>query len=703
MWTTVLKLDSFKNKEAYMLALAADNSTFISDKIKDAIKNDNRKNVKNINAWNKQLVNTNLERLERKYPNIPDLKEIKERALKLRDSLESLNARDYTVISISEEIKGLLDDNKFKEIDELLIKKMHKRKSSHSIKIKNTVKPQIGLIENLLKSAIKQNIDALDMYYYDASDVEYDISNLTDVSDLEQHEPYIVLTKDTMTFADRIPPHIKSVVKEHLKKHTKDTKLKIGISGKFKPSILVTHLGPNILKETPKEIGTEYKATITEPRQVLDYLEILGKIGKITALLPGPREEATKRYNTIFANQGRSAIYIYPALRVILSEPALELDQISMNIDSHRKIRAVKFKTKTLLMDNWFRPRENIDNETVVIDENEIIPDIIDAIDSDLVVDWNKNYSKFNDLRNLYKLPASKRNRVLHSDFKGTEELYGPKTIKLHNDFMDLVSESMVNFFSEENYKILLQLEDDIKTYGIDAPKELADHFGLSDTVSEEVINLLHDILDNGVFDIGVKNLFTDRTVTDAGIMSRSGRRIDSKLYTAVKANAKRALDLKEGEEKVLNELVKDLDLLYDFIRKHFDTAPKDVYEFEEALQDLQEGQLDVDDFSPTQTTLSDILEMMAQISWLLGDGKVMINKKKLSDAIDKGDKKGIQKYIQEYKSDYTEVQELMVSATLEAIERIGKSPEHYNKMVKDKTTKNLISMLKNAKLIREI
>ena len=185
--------------------------------------------------------------------------------------------------------------------------------------------------------------------------------------------------------------------------------------------------------------------------------------------------------------------------------------------------------------------------------------------------------------------------------------------------------------------------------------------------------------------------------------MSRSGRRIDSKLYTAVKANAERALDLNEGEEKELNELVKDLDLLYDFIRKHFDTAPKDVYEFEEALQDLQEGQLDVDDFSPTQTTLSDILEMMAQISWLLGDGKVMINKKKLSDAIDKGDKKGIQKYIQEYKSDYTEVRELMVSATLEAIERIGKSPEHYNKMVRDKTTKNLISMLENAKLLREI
>lgn len=687
-----------------MLALAADNSTFISDKIKDAIKNDNRKNVKNINAWNKQLVNTDLERLERKYPKIPDVKAIKERAFKLKDLLESLSARDYNVISISDKIKELLNDNKFKEIDELLIKETGNRYTRRQRKIKNTVKPQIGLIANLLKRAIKQNIDALDMYYYDASLVSIDTSNLTDVSDLEQHEPYIVLTTNEITFADRIPPHIKSVVQEHLKKHTKDTKLKVGMPYQFKPSILVTHLGPNILKETPKEIGTEYKATITEPRQVLDYLEILGKTGKIMALLPGPREEATKRYNTIFANQGRNAIYIYPALRVILSEPALDLDQISMTLDSHRDIRALKFKTKTLLMDNWFRPRENIDNETVVIDENEIIPDIIDVIDSDLEDDWNKNYSKYTKLRNLYKLPASKRNRVLHSDFKGTEDLYGPETIELHNEFMELVSGSMKNFFSEENYKILLQLEDDIKTYGIDAPKELADHFGLSDTTSEEVINLLQDILNNEVFDIGVKNLFTDiEHRGDAGIMSRSGRKIDSKLYTAVKANAKRALDLKEGEEKELNELVKDLDLLYDFIRKHFKTAPKQKYKFEEALQDLQEGQLDVDDFSPTQTTLSDILEMMAQISWLLGDGKVMINKKKLSDAVDKGDKKAIERYIQEYKSDYTEVRELMVSATLEAIERIGKSPEHYNKMVRDKTTKNLISMLENAKLIREI
>ena len=105
-----------------MLALAADNSTFISDKIKDAIKNDNRKNVKNINAWNKQLVNTDLERLERKYPKIPDVKAIKERAFKLKDLLESLSARDYNVISISDKIKELLNDNKFKEIDELLIK-----------------------------------------------------------------------------------------------------------------------------------------------------------------------------------------------------------------------------------------------------------------------------------------------------------------------------------------------------------------------------------------------------------------------------------------------------------------------------------------------------------------------------------------------------------------------------------------------------
>ena len=682
-WQILLKAPSVSGEQElpdtklmYVMYLSAPNGLEVVRQIIQT--NKSNRGIRNIPKWNQQIINTEIGRLGRKYPQIRNIEDVQKNANALASDMTELTTRDVSYKSIETKLKDLIDAQDFEGIENFLHsddKNPGKRKRA------------VSMLSNELKSLISTSPPDMyiDAYYYlttttsvsimDDNTKGKTITSPVSFGDVDLPSPDFstidlgqalkgwVRIRDGKLhfvnkkgkFSGKIPPYVKLALEETL-----------GSKLKLTPSKLVKYIGGDISPgmHIEQQETTDYELNVETPEDVFNYLNLLVKLGinSNEFMLGNP---PGLFYNTVLKRKDANTSMIYPALRVILKEPQFNVEDWYMSDKGTKESRAENYLRDKFLRE-WKVTRTRQGEK---ISEEDISEDIQQEREEELVE------GGFEELRVLFTKSPTERKRLLRLNKDGIRDLY--------NDYMDSVKETLKEgrfLFSEENYDFLVELESNIDK-GIDVEK-LANHFGLQDATG--ISETLEDILTNDIMEstVTMSDLFDEPTTVGTGAFKYTGRRLSSNLK-------KRILEQLEGNpSEDLKDLKKDIDTLYDFLVKNKQaTKPAEKKKLIQALKDMDSDSIDVSDFSPTQLVLEDIIEMMCQLNWLFGNKSLIQIRNRFSRAIKEGTaKKQIPKFITDFEGEYSKIREQLVKVTKDKINNMiesEKSITHYDRLVR--------------------
>ena len=643
-------------KEKYLMMLGAPTGAVVVRQMIEGATN--RKGFRLIPKWNQQIINTNTNRLARQYPNIPNTDVAQEAAKELKDELNKLSSdANKGPPDLSEKLLALIEAKDFEGLEKFI--HLDIKNPGHRKKV-------IQVNANKLKSLILQAdpVKALPVYYYDTT--EYKQGTVPD-ADISKVSKWVTMTNGRLTFKeDTIPPYIKNQLEKILNGQAAaelDTEEEVAtnkVKIKLKPSKLVKYIGADIYGQATEGVDeNEYAIQLAGPESVLAYLQLLVQMGiRNVKFIPGP--EPRKMLKLALKKHANDSLTIYPALRVILREPEFNINDWRVASKGTRMDRSKEHHKNRLLM-SW----------------ESISPELRRRYKAEFI-DMGEDYLP---LRELYKKSATQRLHLLETD---------ADMAKLHENFLTALGEKLErtkHLFSIPNYKFLLALEERLRTGDIDTPAELAEYLGIPDDLAEELSLRLEVILDSEIFDerIELKDLFKEPPKTD-DIHPKDGMLFNSSTVT----RAKKLAD--EGGEDVgeLLELVESLQSVFSTLHgSKQQVTPAAKGQIISQLRNMKPDQLNVENFEVTSQTLEDIIEMIAQLDWLLRDGKLMREKNRFIQAI-KDDKvdTAINKFLAIIMSEYPKVRKSFEEALKEKLEELIESPEkidYYTKLVKKK------------------
>jgi len=655
-------------KLMYVMYLSAPNGLEIVRQIIQT--NKSNRGIRNIPKWNQQIINTETDRLSRQFPQIRNIEDVQKNANSLASDMTELTNRDVSYKSIDTTLNGLIDAEDFEGIEKFLHsddKNPGKRKKAISINI------------NKIKQLISSNPPDkyIDAYYYDITDFSFEsasipLPNLRNLELPRVVRGYVRLQDGNLRFIkkkgkfeNKIPPYIKIELEKALNK-----KLKLP------PSKLVKYVGSDITAGMPiqPEITTGYEINISNPADVFNYLNILVKLG-ITSneFMIGPTPNLF--FGTVFKKASANTPMIYPALRVILKEPKFNVDDWYMS-DKGTKQQREELHLRDKFLRQWTITRTKSRTGEKITE---------DDINETLQADREEKLAEgsFESLRNLFKLSPTARKKALATNKKFPGDILGIKDI--YDSYMQSVRTTLEEgkfLFSEENYDFLVELEKEIDK-GIDIDK-LANHFGIQDAT--KISETLEDILTNEIMESKVKisDLFDKPTTVGEGNFKYTGRKISTNLNKKIKEQ------LTSNPSQDLIDLEKDVNALYNFLKTNKAAIkPAEKKTIVSLLKEMDGDSITVSDFSPTQLTLEDILEMMCQLNWIFGDKTLIRRRNRFIRAMEENKtKKEIPSFVTEFEKEYPNIRNQLVEATKAKIGDMIKDEKtisHYDRLVKNR------------------
>jgi len=197
-----------------------------------------------------------------------------------------------------------------------------------------------------------------------------------------------------------------------------------------------------------------------------------------------------------------------------------------------------------------------------------------------------------------------------------------------------------------------------------------------------------------------ISDLFGESMSVGKGMFKYSGRRLNTKSRQKVKE------EQVKNPSKNLDNLLEDMDNLFNFLKEHKQTVkPTEKKTLIQALKEMDAGEITVQDFSPSNLVLEDIIEMMCQLNWVFGDKSLIRARNSFIRSIkEKKPKSEIPKFIASFRGKYSEIRTQLVNATQVKIGDMIKSGEnvsYYDKLVRNKhKTANFFGRLIDENLI---
>ena len=120
-WQILLKAPSVSGEQElpdtklmYVMYLSAPNGLEVVRQIIQT--NKSNRGIRNIPKWNQQIINTEIGRLGRKYPQIRNIEDVQKNANALASDMTELTTRDVSYKSIETKLKDLIDAQYFEGI-----------------------------------------------------------------------------------------------------------------------------------------------------------------------------------------------------------------------------------------------------------------------------------------------------------------------------------------------------------------------------------------------------------------------------------------------------------------------------------------------------------------------------------------------------------------------------------------------------------
>lgn len=639
--------------------------------------NKSNRGIRNIPNWNRQIINTNTDRLGRQFPQIKNIEDVQRNAKELVKDMEKLTTRDVSYKSIETKLKDLIDAQDFEGIENFL--QVDKTNTGGQIrgKIKKAILTNINDLKQLILSNPPDKY--IHAYYYDISkfnllDVDLPKKDFSTTDLGEKLKGWVQINNGNIEFVNKegsfegkIPPFVKVVLEEALNRTLS-----------MVPSRLVKYIGGDISPGmvTSEIINSEYTLNVTDTEDVLNYLMLLTRLGINTnefMLSDTPSDF----YNLILKKKESNSPMVYPALKIILNEPSFDIDKWHTSEKGTKDERALSHIRDKFLRE-WtvtrIKGRTDSEGEKVKTTESNISEDKQQLREVQL---GDKGYE---DLRTLFSLSATERKRKLKANKNNIREIY--------NHFMEKSKESLWEgrmLFSEENYDFLVSLEKEIES-GTDTTDKLMTYFNIEKTSAESLYIILNDIVTNPIMGekYTLSNFFKEPRSVGKGPYKYTGRLFNTHIREDLQ------LQNQEKPEEDLVDLVEDINALFKFLKDHRQTVkPSEQKSLIQALKGMEADDITVDDFSPTNLVLEDIIEMMCQINWLLGDKSLNTMRNQLISSIKaKKTKTIIPKFITTFEDKYSEIRTQLIKATKTKVNKMiesDKSIGYYDKLVRNK------------------